>query len=150
MIKIYLAGPITGLSYDDANDWRDYVTGKLSGIAECISPMRAKGFLKSVGNLGKSGYEANPLSSQKGITTRDRWDVSRCDAVFMFLGDSESVSIGTMIEAGWADAYRKPVILVIGKDFESTPYNHCMLKELSGYIVCGLDEGIQIVEALAY
>jgi hypothetical protein len=44
---VYLAGPIRGLNYDSANDWRSYTCEKLadgnSGIIG-VSPMRAKNF----------------------------------------------------------------------------------------------------------
>ena len=39
--------------------------------------------------------------------------MQRCDVVLMYLIGAKKVSIGTMIEAGWADAYRKPVVLVL-------------------------------------
>ena len=39
----------------------------------------------------------------KGIVTRDRWDVAKADVVLMNLVGATQVSIGTMVELGWAE-----------------------------------------------
>jgi hypothetical protein len=54
-------------------------------------------------------------------------------------------SIGTMIEAGWADAFRTPLVVVMS---ESNPHNHAMLAELAGYIVPTLEQGIEIAKTV--
>ena len=116
--KVYLAGPITGLDYEGATDWRESATKMMHPI-EALSPMRYKAYLIQYGKLlatyGDIGVK-NPLSTDKGITTRDRWDVERCDIVLMnFLG-AEIVSIGTCIEIGWADTHRKPIVMLMEEE----------------------------------
>ena len=146
--KVYLAGPITGLDYAGATDWRETSTKALHPI-EALSPMRYKAYLAAYGKLlasyGDTGVK-HPLSTDKGITTRDRWDVQRCDIVLMnFLG-AKTVSIGTCIEIGWADAHRKPIVMLIEE--EGNIHEHGMVNSIAAYRATTLESGIDIVKAL--
>ena len=68
--------------------------------------------------------------------------VMRSNLVFVnFLG-ADKVSIGTAIELGWADAFRKPVVIVMEED---NIHRHAMIDQIPGYIVTTLDDGIDIV-----
>lgn len=149
--KVYLAGAISGLTYDQGQDWRTYATAKLAeyNIAG-FSPLRAKDFLKSVGKIEQSYQQRdNPLgslSTDRGIMTRDRWDVMTADAVLFYLVGSERVSVGTCIEFGWADAFRKPVVLVMEK--EGNLHEHPMVREAAGFRVETIQEGIQVLNCI--
>ena len=141
---VYLAGGITGLTYGASTNWREEAIRLLSPLRG-LSPMRAKHHLAGEKRI-KGSYEDTALSSKKGITTRDRWDVSRCDVVLMYLLGLEEVSKGTMIEAGWADSYRKPVVLVIEE--EGNVNDHPMIREIAGFHVDTLEAGVNLVRAL--
>lgn len=145
--KIYLAGPISGLTYDGAQSWRDRAVELLDNIGlEGYSPLRAKGYLKSAGVIEQS-YEDTPLSTDHGITTRDRWDVQTADAVLFYLRDSgPRVSVGTMIEVGWADARRIPIIVVIEKS--GNVHDHPMVRDCTGFRLESLEEAIQVLDRI--
>lgn len=64
---LYLAGPITDISYGNCTDWRTYVSSKLPPSIRAISPMRGKDYLKNEKSV-KASYEDIPLSSGKGMT----------------------------------------------------------------------------------
>ena len=141
---LYCAGPISGVSYGESTDWREYVAGKLPVHIKAVSTMRGKKYLAGESKV-KDSYEEHPLSCQKGITCRDRMDTMRCDMVLVnFLG-AKSVSIGSVMEIAWADAYRKPIVVVMEKD---NVHWHAMVREVSGFIVSDLDEAIKIVNAV--
>jgi len=143
---VYLAGPIAGLTYEQGQDWRAYVAAELPQEIRAISPLRAKGErLARVGVITDS-YEDNPLTSQRGLTTRDRMDCTRADAIIMNLMDTTKVSIGTMIEIGWADAHRIPIILVLPKT--GNVHDHPMVRDCASFRVETLDEAITICEAI--
>jgi len=150
--SVYLAGPITGLTYDEGNDWRERVEADLflAGIT-AWSPLRAKHFLREIGVLDSAGTPdsayigLNPLSEPKGITTRDRFDTMRSDMVLMNLVGATRVSIGTMIEAGWADAARVPLVVAMEDD---NVHRHAMLNEVAGFIVPTLEEAVAVVKAV--
>ena len=141
---LYCAGPITGVSYSESTDWREYVASKLPTHIKAVSPMRGQKYLATEKNI-KDSYEKHPLSCQKGITCRDRMDVMRCDTILVnFLGASK-VSIGSVMEVAWADAWRKPIIIVMEKN---NVHSHAMLREVSGFIVSNLDDAIAIATAV--
>ncbi|HUC94748.1 MAG TPA: hypothetical protein VMR19_01960 [Candidatus Saccharimonadales bacterium] len=141
---LYCAGPITGVSFGESTDWREYVAKKLPGHIQAVSPMRGKKYLEKEKNI-RDSYEEIPLSSQKGITCRDRMDVMRCDAILVnFLGATK-VSIGSVLEIAWADAWRKPIIIVMEKE---NIHSHAMIREMAGFITSSLDEAITIATAI--
>lgn len=142
--KVYLAGAISGLTYAQGQDWRTFATAELDKMGiDGYSPLRAKDYLRNVGKIEQS-YQFNPLSSDRGIMTRDRWDVMTADVILMYLlGTGSRVSVGTMIEAGWADAFRKPIVLVMEK--EGNVHEHPMLREATGFRVTTLEEGLTVV-----
>lgn len=148
MSKVYLAGPIAGLSYEQVTGWRDYATEKLLRLGiTAISPMRNKGFLKD----RKRMPSAEVMDDKYGLTkphsyvTRDRLDVFRCDALLVNLLDTDRVSIGTMCELGWADILRKPVVLVMRK---GSVHDHGFVRELSHFHCTDLDTAIDIIAAI--
>jgi nucleoside 2-deoxyribosyltransferase len=144
--KVYLAGAISGLTYGEGQSWREYTTSALAihGI-NGYSPLRAKDYLSSVGKIEQS-YANHPLSCDRGIMTRDRYDVSSCDAVLFYLLGAERVSIGTMIEFGWADAWRKPTVVVMEET--GNIHEHPMVREATGFRVTNLEDGIAILDKI--
>lgn len=149
MKKIYLAGPISGLTYDGAQDWRIEFTNKIDPRIGCFSPLRGKEYLKMRGPL-EGAYNEWPLSTDKGITTRDRYDCMGADLVVFNLlgctGPNARVSIGTMIELGWADASRNPAIVIMEK--EGNVHEHPMLRETTHFRVDNMADAIKIAEII--
>ncbi len=154
---IYLAGPITGMNHDDARyGWRKKFADKLGDARRgtldhifCSSPMRGKEFLKAMGVLGsdQSQFSDHEMATSSGITTRDRNDVKTCDLmVACFLESGGRLSGGTFIEYGWADAWRKPIIVVGAKDDPNV--FHLMAEDIRGYHVETLEEALPIVVQL--
>jgi nucleoside 2-deoxyribosyltransferase len=146
--KVYLAGPIKGLTYNEATNWRDTVRDSLPSTVLTYSPMRGKQRLQEItsGEKIKCAYEDNPLTSAKGINMRDYFDVASSDAVFVYLKGATQVSIGTVMEIAWARAFNKPVILVMEK--EGNIHHHSMLLYPCGFHVETLEEGIDCLKAL--
>lgn len=143
--SLYLSGPITGLSFDGATDWRHWVSAHLAGQVKCWSPMRGKDYLKGITDLSANGYEDTILSGSKQITCRDRFDTLRCDMTLMNLLGAPRVSIGTMIELGWADSARRPIVLVMEKT--GNVHDHMMVKEMCGFHVHTLEDALHVVRA---
>ena len=144
--KVYLAGPITGLTYAGCTDWREHARNRLNEVGiNGVSPMRAKHYLEELSSISGTGeeYSQHVLSSQKSVLTRDRYDTRTANVVLMNLLDSKRVSIGTMIEMGWADAYRVPIVLVIEDGgVEENYHHHMMVREAAGFILHDLEEAI--------
>jgi nucleoside 2-deoxyribosyltransferase len=145
--KVYLAGPIYGLSWDGASSWREEATRFLReyGI-QGLSPLRAKDYLKDEEKLAHHYGDIHPLSSPKGLTTRDRNDVRTSDLVIAYLKGADVASMGTCVEFGWADAWRKPIIMVA--DEGDLHEQHGMLSEIAGYKVPVLGDAVELAAAI--
>ena len=146
---VYLGGPIDGLSYEGCNSWREYAIRELAkeGIIG-LSPMRGKEFLKKE-QVIRGSYK-HPLSTDEGLTIRDMWDVRRSGIVLFNLTGASSVSIGSMIEYGWASAFNKPIIAAIepiNRENQNV-HEHPMVRSLTAYRVETLDEGLAVAKAL--
>ena len=146
---VYLAGPITGLSFAGCTEWRD---GAIAMLAEHgikgFSPLRAKEYLLGESSL-RDAYDGDDptywLSTAKAIVARDRFDCQRVDMVLMNVIGAERVSIGTMIEAGWADAARVPFVLAHEK---GGIHDHAMLTQLAGWETDSLEKAIETCVAV--
>jgi len=144
---VYLAGPITGVSFDGATDWRDqFADGLNSGFGagqiEALSPLRGKHYLAGVDSIAAS-YENIVLSSARGITTRDYNDCKRADLIVVYLLGATKVSIGTVMEIAWAKAFQKPVVAIME---EGNLHDHPMINECVGFRVGSLAEAIDITK----
>ena len=147
---VYLAGPIDGCTYGECMNWREYAIKNLAeeGITG-LSPMRAKDFLKKY-EVMREGLEEHFMTTDEGIVTRDIWDVQRADAVLFNLLNAKKISIGTMVEYGWASAFNKPIITVMEKrgSKKENIHEHPMVRRASGYRVETLEQGLTVVKAL--
>ena len=151
---IYLAGPIAGLTHDEAAyGWRQTFAVHLQGGGfdhiSCSSPMRGKTFLQSEGVLTSTGdkYNANPLASAAGITTRDYNDVITSDLMVACYLESNNVrSLGTATEFGYCWSHQIPIIAVGPED--EVNISHMMLQRMAGYRVDTLEEAAHIASLL--
>jgi nucleoside 2-deoxyribosyltransferase len=141
----YLAGPITGLTYAQAEyGWRTefeawitrhHYCGKVKGL----SPLRGKGYLESQGVLAKQYLNLHELSSPQGIVRRDFNDVKTCDAVLAnFLGTTK-VSLGTSWEMGAAYALQKPVVVILEK---GSVHDHPFIAQSASYTFSTFEEAM--------
>jgi nucleoside 2-deoxyribosyltransferase len=147
----YLAGPITGLSYDGATDWRDLAVRELAPFGiKALSPLRSKEYLRGVESFSADGdvyRDLSMLSTNRGIMTRDRHDATTCDVLLVNLLGAARISIGTVMEIAWADACRTPVVCAI--EPAGNPHEHGMITEAIGFRVPTLAGALDIVKAIA-
>lgn len=142
---VYLAGPITGLSYHGATDWRAGVVEELWPRIVGYSPMRGKTYLAKETKIGHT-YENTILSGEKAIFHRDVvLDVRRADLVLVnFLG-AEKVSIGTVFEMGVAWELRKPIVTIM--EIGNT-HDHPFIRQASGWVVPNLTTALDTIRAI--
>ena len=144
ILKVYLAGSISGLTYEGATEgWREEFKRLLGEITppmvKCYSPMRAEEHLIGKGPISPKAYTGDPWSVARSIVIRDRNDVRTCDVmVACFLESGGRISLGTGLEFGWADAWQKPIIMIAAED---DPHRqHPMLAPTAGYVTDNLQE----------
>ena len=143
--KVYLAGPITGLTYGEAESWRDYIrtsAHRLDNQIKWYSPLRQQEHLREQGVLIATYSDDNPMTSRHGIMTRDAWDVRTCDLMFCNLLGATKVSVGTVMELGMAFAWNKPTVLVMEK--HGNVHEHVMVDNALTFRTDNLDAGIRL------
>lgn len=146
---VYLYGPISGLSFDGAQDWRTWMRGQLGlhGI-DAVSPLRGKEYLVSQGELSGHGRDfahLGMLSTPPAVLARDKFDVLRADMlVGNFLG-AQRVSIGSMFEQAWAHLHHKPVAVAV--DAGAHPHDHLFFNQTVDFRASSLEELRDVVIA---
>lgn len=124
--SIYLSGPIAGVNPIIAQQWRTRFTRAMLSLdgpaVDCIDPMRHS-----------SDIALMTRDSDTYITSRDRFDVQRADLVvvnFLYGRADKAVSIGTIMEMAWADAWRKPIIMATPLNNEAELFGHPFIKDV--------------------
>lgn len=150
---VYLAGPISGLTYKEATSWRDQVAAELTKFdIKCLSPLRAavhlrggKGLLSDCEIQEGTKPAVEAMSNAKGVVSRDKFDATHCDILLINLLGAKSISIGTCVEIGWAGALNIPIVLIMKKD---NIHNHAFIRESANFIAESLNDALYIVKAL--
>jgi hypothetical protein len=156
---VYVAGPMTGLEWDDANDWREKVRVALPGC-EVRSPLRGKAWLQRESVIESSEYPM-PFGSKNAIIKRDHWDVQCADLVIANFEDTaveyggreedepgppiQIASIGTCFELAWAYEFGTPIISIIP---EGNIHRHAFIAAASLEIVSDLKTAISLARTL--
>ena len=158
-VSVYLAGPITGLSYSEVVGWRAMVVEHLAASAphvRCIDPMRAKQHLADIAEIGAFGH-AGGLLDGHAVVSRDLFDVKRVDVLLMNLAGARQTSIGCMVELGWARAHGKFILVVLpdaergttaGTGAAVNPHDHLFVHELASAVVGDLDAALAVLETM--
>jgi len=148
MARVYLGGPIAGLSYEEArNGPRVQFARLLHPSIEPLSPMRQEGMLAEIKELRSVGYGTYPLHTNRGIVTKDCLDINRSDVVVMNFQGAKKPSLGSVWEMGYAVAKGKPLVLIMDKDRENDPHTSCFVLE-SGIIVFTVQDAADIVNGM--
>jgi hypothetical protein len=89
--------------------------------------------------------ELERLKHGRAVTQRNRFDVQRADLILAnFLGANgppARVSIGSVGELFWADAYRKPIVLV--RERAGNVHDHSMINDLAGWTFDNLPAALE-------
>ena len=120
MKTIYLAGAITGLSFNEASEWREWTTQCLDHRYKILNPLRGYECLNDWEDIG-TGLKQDGLKNHQ-VFTRDLIDIDESDiALFNFL---PGISAGTMWELGYVFSKNMNTMritqIVIVKDKDQT------------------------------
>lgn len=139
MKYVYLAGPIAGLTFGEADEWRDYAEQTLPQGWKALSPLRGKDHLDTGTPL------SNDFDGGAEAVARDLRDIDCSDALIAYFGGARQISAGTMAELGYAYAKGVPIIVVTdGDEF----HRHVFVDFMSDWNVEQLNDAIDILENL--
>ena len=144
MKTVYLAGPIVGYTYNEANDWRDEVIVRLMkhGVIG-VSPLRFETFIQK-GEVYENYYDDPRFGTPRAIGSKNEHDVRNCDLVLGYFPPVKPGfrhSWGTMCELAGAYFLNKPTILVTE---DEDVWNHPVLDRMAGWKVHTLDDAVDI------
>jgi nucleoside 2-deoxyribosyltransferase len=142
--RVYVCGPMTGVVVSEFVKVRSVISDELRkrGLHP-VDPTRAKNYVEADKPLLDSA------DTDKYIVSRDFNDVKNCDAVLADLRIADRVSIGSMVEFGWADALRIPIVTLHTQD-RTDVYDHAFIRHMSMYETRYLDDAVQaLVDILA-
>lgn len=142
--SVYLAGPIAGLTYEQAREWRHAAAGYLRNYGiEAFDPLRGSAELKGTGVQSVHAPNSSPLTTQKGIMCMDYHFVKRAGVVLCNFQGATQVSIGSVMECAWTMPLQKPLV-VVGDEH----HDHAMMKERADFWLDGLDEALYVTKML--
>lgn len=151
---VYLAGPISGLTYDEATGWRLQAQEQLaeSGI-KAISPLSSavhlrnhKGLLTDCEIVPGLECLVRAMSTPTGVVTRDKFYCLNTDVMILNLIGSKRVSIGSMVEVGWANARNIPIVLVMEET--GNLHEHAFVTECCQFRTTNVNDALRIVKAI--
>jgi nucleoside 2-deoxyribosyltransferase len=147
-MRVYLSGPITGLKKSDIQLWRERAFSLLSPSVQVIDPARSyydetKSFEKKT-----ISEEMQRLRHGRFIVDRNKNLIKDCHVVLAnFLGARTRVSIGSVGELHWADAFGKPIILV--RHTHGNVHDHAMLNAIASEICFDLETACEVIANMA-
>ncbi len=149
---VYLAGPITGCTKTETNDWRIDFAKKLAfHNIRGVSPLRCEPL------IGERYSLDNPcpkFGTAKAIGAKNLFDVRACDLTLAYLPQrGEKVgkwrdtvqSYGTIGELAGAHFIGKPTILVTDDPYVAA---HSVLMAFSGWVLPTLDDALEVIVGL--
>ncbi|HEY9585299.1 MAG TPA: hypothetical protein VJJ02_01740 [Candidatus Paceibacterota bacterium] len=140
---VYLAGPVTGLSFEEATGWYRLVEAAFPRHIIALKPLRGVTHFRGEG-VTQEECPPHPLRSAKGVAMRCYYDVDRADGLLVNLLPAKGVSRGTCGEIGRA-AWRKPLVVVMR---EGNPHWGDPLVHEPAIVVPTLEEGIATIVQL--
>ena len=143
--KVYLAGPMAGLTIDEADKWRRELEVEQGHVFEFINPCRNKEQLREHGAMTQFGYDDAFMCSDQAVFARDTHDVHNADALLINFAGAQRISVGTVFEMGVAWERRIPIVSVIEP---GNPYDHIFTRQASSVYVEDLTEGVMVLRSL--
>lgn len=146
---IYLGGPMSGLTWRDALEWRRTVEDKLHSQWRLISPVKQQ--------VGQDLDEIITVQSQDdnklllhhtatGVTSQDEFYIDQSDWLLCYFLNAQRVSIGTIWEIGYAWGKGKKILSVVEK---GSIHDHPFVRRRSHVFTPNLSEAIEFFKAIA-
>lgn len=144
--RIYLSGPICGLTFAEATQWRHDVFEELADFAEILDPMRDVAPVDTVLDSGGSRSTADQvMSTDRGIVIRDHNDTITSTILFVNLLGAQRASIGTVAEIAWA-YQRMPIVVVM--ENEGNPHDHPFIRDMASYRVDSIERALNVTRSI--
>lgn len=146
---VYLGGPITGLTYRQAQQWRTLPELRnrlaLDGW-EAVSPLDQHAAPEDVDVPLDAFFEEQVGESVASVIAGDLRMIRECGACLFYFTGAERASIGSSAELGYAYALGKPIVSVVGV---GDIHWHPFVTELSTHVVSRLSDAALALGTIA-
>jgi hypothetical protein len=138
--KIYLTAPVTGVT-DTQGTWREKMRSSVEPQVRLLDPL-ASGMVRTP-LYRIPGSTLIPSMQEFGALTiaRNKEAIQSCDMLVANLLGAHVVSLGSVGEIFWADAFKKPILIV--RDALGNPHDHLLLNQIATWTVFDLDGAIR-------
>lgn len=149
MLKIYAAGPMSGLTVSQIKERYERVLLDLGADYQVFHPMIDHSAFEC--KTADDNFVVEPRSEaqvQRSFFGRDKWMVTSCDVLFAdFTQDTGKVSIGTMMEIAWAHLLGKYVVLVMPP---GNTHEHAFVDQAADTVFADYDSAVRYLLKLAH
>ena len=140
---VYLAGPILGLTGDEANDWRYKIAARLAEANIIgVSPLRCEPL---IGKHYAPQYNDPKFGTARAIGSKNMFDVRACDMSLIYLpkpAEGRHQSYGTLLELGWAFAWRRLTVLVTD---DPEIRSHPVVNFCANWVLDDLEDAVTVI-----
>lgn len=145
---IYLAGPMTGLTYEEISTWRNKADKFLRHVGwHVLSPVTDKMATDHpINDDAKRDTEHRPIvRTSSAFVSQDIFYVKHSDAILANFTGAKKVSLGTIWELGVADALGKMIVSVIEP---GSVHDHSFVRRRSSLFVPTMDEALEYLSII--
>jgi hypothetical protein len=144
-MRLYLAHPITGRSFEEVEAYYAEILGQLQGRYDCLYPMIGAGERRGETEFQPEGYH-DPISTNQAILNRCQWMIQQSDLVLVDLTGSSRVSIGCVMEIAFARACARHIVAVLPP---GNPHHHAMILAAVDVLFECREQALQYLDRLA-
>ena len=144
---VYLAGPIAGLTEDEATTWRHEVRLQLPHNVIGISPLRCEPIEEGM-TYTTPGAVDKMWSDPRAINAKNWLDTESADLVLAYLPkemNDRRPSIGTIIEIGLIIGLKKPLIVVSD---DKQIMDHPLIECNAAWRLDNLEDAVEVIIGL--
>lgn len=139
-LKIYCAGGISGLTQEDVLSRYEKLREDLSDNFTLIIPMVQKNLMRNKIEHKSQNKSTSPITENKSIVRRDRWNVSQADILLVDLTmSSERISIGSVSEMAWGYDDCKNIIVIMP---QGNIHRHAFVLEMASIVFESYEEAL--------
>ena len=149
-MKLYIAGPITGGTFEDVEKKWAGTIKRLKKHYTILSPLFGKAKytrpeMKCEASEGQKMKYLSPITTDRAIVGRDHWMVEQSDIVFVDLIGSKIVSIGSVCEITAAYLHNKHVVVAME---EGNIHRHAFVLMESDIVFPNKADALDYIEEL--
>jgi Nucleoside 2-deoxyribosyltransferase len=138
--SIYLTGPITGVDLTLSDGWRRRLENELGAVAAIFDPVKEGAVHEPLYRSAGATARLPMREFGEALAERNKAAIQTCDLLYANLKGATGISLGSVGEIFWADAFRKPILIV--RDEFNNPHDHLLLNAIATWTFFTLEDSV--------